>query len=436
MDSRFHSRIIQVVALLAMSLPEANLSAQTTQKPSDKTPRAAAVKSRQSAPPNSREGKKAAGKTNGDETKPIAVGDGILKVTLSSSETPLKLGSTSNIAADIQNVSNGPVEIDLGKINLIGHAVLAPEYNWCSFTMFASRNDAFSGPVILQAQDHVSMIFDLSRRFGQPDPNDAAQVKSWEDYRKTCEPRFHLPFTGYLVRYPAPSLFRLLDFSPGNYDFFFSGNFSVCAPASDEANGGISNPKADGASSIPSKPGGAGFVCGPTDVVRQLSQSATFPVAISQTSIVIFSIFGGLFAFLVVTANSSEDTSLNDFIDLWRKTPEGGSVLRTITSRDGLFAICKVLVAATGAALLAAAFTVVSSRLSDTHFPINVTVQDAWGAITVGFVSYFVGQRFIRWLTEFGQGGNGGASAPSTNGGGRRVTVTTPRSKRRGLGRL
>jgi hypothetical protein len=46
-------------------------------------------------------------------------------------------------------------------------------------------------------------------------------------------------------------------------------------------------------------------------------------------------------------------------------------------------------------AILSAAFTIVSSRLSDSQFPIKVSVLDGWGAITIGFLSCFVGNKFI-----------------------------------------
>jgi hypothetical protein len=156
-----------------------------------------------------------------------------------------------------------------------------------------------------------------------------------------------------------------------------------------------------------------------------------------QTSIVLFSMVGGLLAFLLVTVNansnatrlqnppasnstttnqtsaaSSSNTSLNDFIAVVSEKKAEG-FWKTFFSSEGILAFGKVIVSAFGAAILAAAFTVVSSRLSDTHFPINITVQDAWGAITVGFISYFIGGKFIQWLQTFASGGGGTGQTPT-----------------------
>src|SRR5262249_30179434 len=52
------------------------------------------------------------------------------------------------------------------------------------------------------------------------------------------------------------------------------------------------------------------------------------------------------------------------------------------------------------AALMGAAVTIVSSRLADTQFPVKVSVNDVWGAMTIGFVSYFAGNNLIDRLVR------------------------------------
>jgi hypothetical protein len=52
------------------------------------------------------------------------------------------------------------------------------------------------------------------------------------------------------------------------------------------------------------------------------------------------------------------------------------------------------------AVLLSTVVTIIAGRLADTEFPIKVTVNDLWGALTIGFVSYFVGNRVIAKLSK------------------------------------
>lgn len=58
--------------------------------------------------------------------------------------------------------------------------------------------------------------------------------------------------------------------------------------------------------------------------------------------------------------------------------------------------------------------TVVTSRVSaETLLPVKVSVNDMWGAITFGFIAYFLGGKFVQWLIDLrnknsGQGGNQG----------------------------
>jgi hypothetical protein len=42
-----------------------------------------------------------------------------------------------------------------------------------------------------------------------------------------------------------------------------------------------------------------------------------------------------------------------------------------------------------------AVVTILASHLSETQFPTKVSVNDVWGAGTIGFLAYFVGYKFI-----------------------------------------
>ena len=80
--------------------------------------------------------------------------------------------------------------------------------------------------------------------------------------------------------------------------------------------------------------------------------------------------------------------------------------LDTLVSWEGFHVAWQFALRMIGVAILSAAFTIVSSRLSDTQLPVKITILDAWGAMTIGFVSYFIGQKFILTLTNWGSVGS------------------------------
>ena len=59
-----------------------------------------------------------------------------------------------------------------------------------------------------------------------------------------------------------------------------------------------------------------------------------------------------------------------------------------------------ILRSASAAILVSVTVTVIASRLSTTSFPVKVSVDDFWGALTIGFVSYFIGGKFIDKLSD------------------------------------
>ena len=95
--------------------------------------------------------------------------------------------------------------------------------------------------------------------------------------------------------------------------------------------------------------------------------------------------FGGLFGYLVMLLrpNSTElkmakDTSAFSFYGF------SSGVARRVVS----------------AMMLSGIIAIVTSRVSDAPIPIKVSIPDVWGAFTLGFIAYFVGDRFIKWLAE------------------------------------
>ena len=313
-----------------------------------------------------------------------------LKITLTPSESPLKLGSTSNIAADIQNVSNVPVELDTSEVQLMVNAILSHTDSLCVVPLRPVTNSNLLGLLVLQPQDHVSVLFNLSQETFAYNDSEKVEVQKVQAemsqsqtkandpiaqqqqalranqvtyrqlyqraYQRSCDPSFWGP------------LKRAIDFTPGNYNYFVTGKFSVCDPT---------------------KP----VPC--PDPSRSFSESATFQVGIDQTQIIIFAVIGGLLAYLVVTARG-DGGSINElFTHLRASSSTADDDVAAATTGRLLLLFTKVVRDIVGIAILSAAFTIVSSRLSDSQFPIKISVLDAWGAITIGFLSYFVGNKFI-----------------------------------------
>ena len=324
---------------------------------------------------------------NADDTGALTASP--LKITLTPSESPLKLGSTSNIAADIQNVSNVPVELDTSEVQLMVHAILSHTDTLCVTPLRPVTNTNLLGLLVLQPQDHVSVLFNLSQEAFNYTADEKTAVeqaqKQMLDAGNKNNPiaqsqlAIRAPQIEYRQKYQdaysrscAPNMFgplrRAIDFTPGSYNYFVTGKFSVCDPTA-------ANP-----CPAPS---------------RSFSESAIFQVGIDQVQIILFAIVGGLLAYLVVTARG-DGGSINELMTHLRASSatDAGEAAAATTGRL-LLLLTKVVRDVIGVAILSAAFTIVSSRLSDSQFPIKISVLDAWGAMTIGFLSYFVGNKFI-----------------------------------------
>ena len=137
---------------------------------------------------------------------------------------------------------------------------------------------------------------------------------------------------------------------------------------------------------------------GENPTAHTYTETTTLKVGISQISTAIAAFLGALLAYLVVALQPGRD------FDRWR--PE--------LPVAGRLKIVGILIRnAFSAGLLGAAVTIVASRLSDTQFPVKVSVNDFWGALTIGFIAYFIGNRFITTLA--GRLAPPPATSPATN---------------------
>jgi hypothetical protein len=190
-------------------------------------------------------------------------------------------------------------------------------------------------------------------------------------------------------------LWEIANFVPGNYAFTVSGKAfkleNKVGPTLAEVPKSDANTKhADEVSSEGREPGAeSGY--------DTFSETAILNVGVPQMLVVLFSGLGGFLAYLVVMffpdskeLSDARKTTAFYFFKRWFGDKLPSSILRRAFS----------------AMLTSSLFTVVSSRLSsaETAFPIKVSVTDMWGAITFGFIAYFLGGKFVSWLKDFGKG--------------------------------
>jgi hypothetical protein len=268
-----------------------------------------------------------------------------LQVTISPSTAHIVRGAAYSLDAQIKNVSKQPVGVDLRTITLAAQPELAPKNQNCAwfFGSFYSPSIARNEDenFILQPQERVTVFFNM--RTGDNLGANTAPI---------CRAK------------RTDGISNVLNFVPGQYVFELTGRYKAPNPvpgSSESTSTGWSEP-------------------------RVFSQNATLEVGIDQASILLFAALGGFFAFLVMALRHGGDF--------------GQIFAEQMGTRAWFWKVAVFGKNAFAAAFLSAAVTIVASRLSDTQFPIKVSVNDFWGALTVGFVSYFVGGKFIDKLAN------------------------------------
>lgn len=107
-------------------------------------------------------------------------------------------------------------------------------------------------------------------------------------------------------------------------------------------------------------------------------------IGISQLVTAVAAGFGGLLAlFLAWSMPQYKQAAWYQTGNLWADSARNGRAI-------------------VGAFLLSATFSVISSRLSQTSLPIKISVDDVWGALTLGFLAYFAGNKIMDWLFSLG----------------------------------
>jgi hypothetical protein len=217
---------------------------------------------------------------------------------------------------------------------------LAPPEGACTWFYEASYNQKISPLMVLQPGDNFTVFFDTGAKTSAEtwNKNMSCQTTFWDRMRKR------------------------LDFVPGSYAFVLTGSFTD--PHSDLPSTGTNTP-----------------------AKHFFTATTNLSVAIDQAQIVFYAGLGGLLAWLVTTFRTA--ATLGEYVSIVQ-----------VSSGSSLSNSLLILRKIAGAILISVTVTVIASRLSATAFPVKVSVDDFWGALTVGFVSYFIGGKFIDKLSD------------------------------------
>lgn len=259
----------------------------------------------------------------------------ILKVTIYSSRSTVTRDASYGIFADLFNVTSDIVTLRPEETKLVVHPEVA-QPNAC----YDEQNAIFPAHPLQSAAPGTARASDQASSEIQLYPQEHYTV-FW-DLTPDASPRGKCAAAHNIANY--------LGFVPGDYTFTVEG--LVHTPETKAHPAGV----------------------------HTYTQTTTLKVGLSQLSTSLAAFLGALFAYSVVAFQRGRD------FDRWKGDLPGGHKARIVLA---------ILRNAVGAGLLGAAVTIVASRLSETQFPIKVSVNDFWGALTIGFVAFFLGTRFI-----------------------------------------
>ena len=328
-----------VCFLLLFSSP---LGSQTSTAPAQKTP-----KPQVHAP--------AASVPGSDAAKTEAAPE-IFKVSINSSRASVTRDGSYGVYADLENLSQLPVTIRSQETML----VVQPEVAYPAACVGVERgifpaqpfsgDPAKSAEMTIQPKEHYKVFWNLTNTLGNApqnptaSPERAAQQGARKILGSSGENR------------------ESLGFVPGDYAFTVEG--IVYAP----------NAKGE-------------------NIAHTYTETTTLHAGLSQVETALAAFFGALLAYFVVALQPGRD------FDQWKVRSEATAASASPSSfqrtRAALRGAAIVLRNALAAGLLGAALTIVASRVSDTQFPVKVSVSDFWGALTIGFISYFIGGRIL-----------------------------------------
>jgi hypothetical protein len=294
----------------------------------------------------------------------------LVKVTISTSRTEVTNEGGYGIFADLQNLDAVPLTLRAAETMLVvqpelgddHHRIFAVAGFYPTEERFGNSDKQAVREIVVQPKEHYVAFWDITGRHH----GDEATVPGsmWERL-----PSVSGPFNYVIER---------LAFVPGNYAFVVVGK------AYRNVNGAMET------------------------TYHTYTDQVKLHVGLTQIDAMLAAMLGGVLGYLVVGLREGGDFSKYTFLGGQTRRPDGTSA--------GLFAVFKpwLIVGRSliSAALVSAVVTILLSRISDTQFPIKVSVADFWGALTVGFVAFFVGNKLIDRIVGLAtKPGNGGGAA-------------------------
>lgn len=272
---------------------------------------------------------------------PNETGPEMIKVTIFSSRSPVTRDASYGVFADLENVSQQTITLRASETKL----VVQPEVSQ-RHACFDEQSAIFPAlPLQPNAQPDKSGRYNEKSAELELQPQE--HYKVFWDLTAEKPPKGNCKFRDTIQNY--------FGFVPGDYVFTVVG--LIHTPQTKDH----------------------------PSTIHTYSQATTLRVGLSQLSTAWAAFLGALLAYVVVSLQPGRD------FDAWKSDLPRGHKAKLLLV---------ILRNAFGAGLMGAAVTIVASRLSETQFPIKVSVNDFWGALTIGFFAFFVGARFILAITD------------------------------------